>query len=426
MPRLSHFGVLFFGIALCLVGVLSLLYRPARETPSTPALNHDAPPRELTAADLPSNVAAVKELGEKLVRDFKCNYCHRTDITARPEHPRANCQYCHQNARPLIPDHLAPPLEHIAARRPGAWLRRYLRYPYPIRIHESSRMPDLGLSDFEVEVAARYLESLAQVSLHPLNLSGPAREAAPDAARMEQAEALVKRFTCRVCHQVGESKPDFLENPAVLTTNPQAIFAPDLGQTFNRVRPGWLAPAIKQPSHWMPWSGMPDNAAMTDAEAELLAWWVMNCVPSPRPTVSFAEQVKPILFMRCTSCHYGPQPNPPMSANPEGGAGWLNTWTKKPRRLSFHGDTSVEVYENMMKGSLDDLGRRRAVVIPYAVNSPLLMHLNGGKHPVMPYGKNPLPQEEYRIIESWILSGARGPRLQSGVEVAPPIEFESR
>jgi cytochrome c5 len=427
MPRLSNIGVLVCGIALCITGVLAILYRP-KEEPRTVPPQPEQVARELTVADLPLHPDVIKKAGEKLIADKKCNFCHRQDPSVTPEHPRADCEFCHQRQNPQVHYHLAPPLNSIAARRPGAWLRRYLRYPYAIRVHSPSRMPDMALTDFENEVAARYIEQLASTDLLALNTSGPAREAKPDAAKLEQARVLVNKYTCGMCHSIGASEAMWLSDPAILASNPGAIFAPDLGRTWNRVRPGWLKGAILKPSHAMAWSGMPDNSAMTEAEAELLAWFVMNCVPDLEPmkikegdlevTLGY-PQIQEIFNTRCLSCHYSPRPDPPMTANPEGGSGWLATWGKT-RHLSF------ESFEHAIAGSLDDLGRRRPVVVPYAENSPILVHLRGLKQPQMPFGRDPLSESEYKLIENWVLTGARGPHKQEGVTIYPPLEFEGK
>lgn len=426
MPKLSHFGVLICGIALCITGVLAIMLRPT-EVPRG-VVPPQEQPKELTAADLPSRPELVKAAGEKLVAERKCNFCHRQEPSAEPEHPRSDCQHCHLRQNPQVHYHLAPPLNAIAARRPGAWLRRYLRYPYAVRVHSPSRMPDLGLSDFEVEVLARYVEWLAGADVRVLNSGGPSRESAPDPDKLQRAEKLAARFTCTMCHSVGENKAGWLEEPKILASNPGALFAPNLGQTWNRVRPGWLKGAILKPSHALPWAGMPDNSSMSETDAELLAWWVMNCVPSPKPMILREGslevplgygQIQEIFNLRCLSCHYAPRPDPPMSANPEGGAGWLGTWGK-PRKLS------LESFPHVLEGALDDLGRRRAVVVPFAENSPLLMHLRGIKQPLMPFGRDPLPENEWRMIENWVLSGAAGPEVKEGVTVYPPLELEGK
>ena len=84
MPRLSHVGVLVFGIALCVLGALSFLYRPGATYQGTPVPTQPPVFKEPGFDDLPSQPAAIAEAGEKLVRDFKCNYCHRTDLTSTP------------------------------------------------------------------------------------------------------------------------------------------------------------------------------------------------------------------------------------------------------------------------------------------------------------------------------------------------------
>ncbi len=426
MHKLSHYGVLICGIALCVTGVLAIMLRSG-ESPRDITRTERAP-RNLTAADLPSQREEIKAAGAKLVAEKKCNYCHRQDAAETPEHPKENCQSCHLRSNPPIHYHLAPPLASIGARRPGAWLRRYLRYPHAVREHSPSRMPDMGLTDFEVEVSARYIELLSNTDLPALNRGGPKRDPKPDPAKIGQGKALAARFTCTMCHKIGENEAGWVSDPAILASNPGALFAPDLGQTWSRVRPGWLKDAILKPHLVMPWAGMPANSSMTEADAELLAWYVMNCVPDVAPlkindagnevTIGYA-QVQEIFNLRCLSCHYSPRPDPPMTASPEGGAGWQGTWGK-PRQLSF------ESYEQAMAGALDDLGRRRAVVVPFAPNSPILMHLRGLKQPLMPYGRDALPENELKIIENWVLSGARGPHSQGGVTIYPPLEFEGK
>lgn len=426
MHRISHYGVLICGLALCVTGVLAIMLRSG-EAPRSPRPSESAL-RSPTAADLPARPDEIRAAGARLVSEKKCNYCHRLDPAEIPDHPQENCQSCHLRSNPPIHYHLAPPLSSIGARRPGAWLRRYLRYPYAVREHSPSRMPDMGLTDSEVEVSARYLELLANTDLAALNQSGPKREPQPDPARIEQGKALAARFTCTMCHSFDAIEAGWLSDPAILASNPGALFAPDLSQTWHRVRPGWLKGAILKPHQVMPWAGMPTNSSMSEADAELLAWYVMNCAPDVAPlkikdagaevTVGYA-QVQEIFTLRCLSCHYGPRPDPPMTASPQGGAGWQGTWGK-PRQLS------LESYEHVMAGALDDLGRRRAVVVPFAPNSPILMHLRGFKPPLMPYGRDPLPENELRIIENWVLSGARGPHRQGGITIHPPLEFEDK
>ncbi|MCC6464001.1 MAG: cytochrome c [Planctomycetes bacterium] len=334
--------------------------------------------------------------GAAVVQARRCEFCHRTDVPANHT-ARDNCQLCHQQKGRL--EYLAPPLRYVAERRPEDWLRRYLRYPFPIRQASPSRMPDLGLSDAEVDALVRHLVELAGARLTELPATGPQREAEPAPGRLVEGKQLFSKHNCGTCHSLGALHRVAIQRDAEGRPlfQPTSVFAPDLAETWQRVRPQWLVAAIRKPSHWMPWSGMPDQP-MSDTDAETLAWYVLNAVPPPKATVS-GQAVLAILLARCGGCHYGPDANAQPAGNPAGGAGWIATWG--PRR-----ELDLTSLEGLMKGALDDQGRRRPTVVPYAANSPLLMHLKGLKHPAMPMGADPLPPEELKLIEDWVLSGA--------------------
>jgi len=394
--KLANIALFVAGLGLVLVGVVLML--TSETTAPAPAPQTDALPEgaELVAA------------GEKLVAEHNCNFCHRTE---RPDsHPtvRDNCQLCHQfHDRP---ENLAPPLKHIAERRPEDWIRRYLRYPYKLRPQSPDRMPDLALSDRTVEVLTRYLGAIAR----PVSGRAIGRELEPSEARLEDGRVLFKRFGCDGCHKLGNREFELERKADGSLVQPAGVFAPDLTMAFNRLRPEWVVQAIRDPVAWMPWSGMPPQV-MTADEAELLAWYVFNAGPRHQTKVDH-HRVEAILRARCNGCHYGPDPKAGPSTNPQGGAGWLGTWGK-PRKLDL---MSIEA---LMRGAVDDLGRPRPTVIPWAENAPLLMHLKGLKQPHMPFGGDPLPPDELAELEDWIKGGAPVPVKQGGIKVAPPIEM---
>lgn len=399
--KLTNLILLIAGLGLTILGVTLLLIDSggARDPDGVPLVE-------------PQTDAEWLAAGENLVKQYNCNFCHRTEVPKDAAHlPRDNCQQCHQyNQRP---ENLAPPLEYIAERRPEAWIRRYLRYPYRIRQNSSDRMPDLGLSDREINALTRYLVLKAQDTSLPD--WKPAREETPDAARLAKGKALWDKYACGTCHTLGEKivKPTYDENG-----NPHrlpVVFAPDLSKAWTRTRPEWLAEAIREPSKHMPWSGMLQTN-MTQGEARELAWYVTNAVPDPKNTVSAAE-VMNILRARCNGCHYAPDAEAGPNSNPEGGAGWIAVWNSKPRKLD------LMTLEGLLHGAVDDLGRPRPSVVPYAENSPLLMHVKGLKHPHMPYAADPLTPEEISKLERWVLSGAPVPKETGGIKVNPPIEM---
>ena len=403
--KIANIVLLVAGLGLTILGVVLLMTDGSRdrETPTAPV-----------AGALPETDDAWLAAGDKLVAQHNCNFCHRTEVPNDAKHiPRDNCQTCHQYKN--RPENLAPPLDSIAERRDEAWIKRYLRYPYPIRQNSADRMPDLGLTDREVTVLTKYLELKAADGIASLPDWKPEREAAPSPERLDRGARLWLEYNCRQCHTLDDDviRPTYNDRgqPHLMPV----VFAPDLSRTWTRVRPEWLAEGIQHPAKRLPWSGMLQTN-MTQQEARELAWYVMNAVPAPKVTVN-SDQVMDILRRRCNGCHYAPNPDAPQSANPEGGAGWLATWSKRPRKLDLW------TLEGVMRGAVDDLGNPRPSVIPYAENSPLLMHIKGLKHPHMPFAMDPLPADEIEQIEKWIMAGAPTPKRTGGIRVNPPIEM---
>ena len=398
--RLSNLILLVAGLGLTVLGVTLLLIDGSGRDTDGVAITEPETDVEWLAA------------GENLVKQYNCNFCHRTETPTDAAHlARDNCQQCHQfHDRP---ENLAPPLESIAERRPEAWIKRYLRYPYRIRQNSHDRMPDLGLTDREINALTRYLVIRAQDTKLPD--WKPEREEKPDAERLSNGKDLWDKYACATCHTLGDAivKPTYHENgkPNLMPV----VFAPDLSKAWTRVRPEWLAEAIQHPSKRMPWSGMLQTA-MTQTEARELAWYVMNAVPAPKHTVS-AGEVMDILRENCNGCHYAPDAEAGPNTNPEGGAGWIATWNSRARKLD------LMTLEGLLKGAVDDLGQPRPSVIPYAENSPLLMHVKGLKQPSMPFAADPLTPEQTNKLERWVLSGAPVPRDSGGIHVNPPIEM---
>ncbi len=359
---------------------------------------------------LPQSRTEFLSAGEELVKQHNCNFCHRTEPPPSHAPDRANCQQCHQlHARV---ENLAPPLQHIAERRTEDWIRRYLRYPYAIRTGSADRMPDLQLSDLEIEVLTGYMLALAQERLAQLPETAPQRDEEPDAGRLERGKALWDRYTCGTCHSLGDHRVVAEYGPGGVPTVNAVVFSPPLDLAWTRTRPGWIAAAIKDPAKWLPWAGMvvPE---ISEQDAHELAWYVMNAVPTPVNTATHHD-VMGVLAANCNGCHYGPREDASPATNPEGGAGWLATWTRYPRKLDLIS------YEGLRRGSLDDLGRPRPVVVPYAENSPLLAHLDGRKHPRMPFGLDPLRDEQVEVIRRWIMAGAPGPEV-ADIPTRPPL-----
>jgi mono/diheme cytochrome c family protein len=385
--KAANLAVLVSGVGLCIAGFLMLIW-PRSQAPLPPELY-----------TVPTTEAELLAAGEALVKRYDCNFCHQTPVPESHPLPRDNCQLCHQEYN--RPERLAMPLERVGERRTEEFIRRYLRYPYPIRTQSAERMPDLSLSDVEVETLTRYLLLVARPGLANLPDWRPEREAEPDPNRLSRGAELWNKYACGQCHSLGEHRVVPHYEPGGFPVLMPAVFAPPLDTVFERTRPEWLAPAILDPMKWMPYSGMFETT-MTEEEARELAWYVSNAVPLPTDGATWYD-VQGVLQRNCAACHYGPDDDAGPASNPEGGAGWIATWGTPGRELD------LLTWDAVMLGALDDLGNRRPAVVPYAPNSPLLMHISGRKQPSMPFGADPLQPDEIELVRSWIMSGAPGP-----------------
>lgn len=391
--KIFNLAVLAVGFMLSILGIILIASNGGEGLKTTP---------------LPETMDSVA-FGAKLIADKNCNFCHRTEL---PEGhpPRDNCQLCHQKTFRV--ENLAPPLNRIAERRPRDWTKRYLRYPCTVRQNSNDRMPDFSLTDKQINALTDWM--YAQPPAASIDLDGgPKRQAKPDVSRMAQGLKLFTERQCNTCHELGEHKIGIEFTESGQPVHPPAIFAPALDYTFTRVRSGWLVAAIKDPHTWMPWSKM--YSGVTDEEAKTLAYWIMN-QPAKKTDVN-SDKVLEILSLNCRGCHYAPDNKAGPNTNPKGGAGWLGTWSNKPRELD------LMTLKGFMRGSIDDLGKRRPAVVPHAINSPLLMHIRQLKQPHMPMGMNPLNDSDIKAIEDWIMAGAQVPKDSGGIKVHPPIEL---
>ncbi|MEZ5993953.1 MAG: c-type cytochrome [Planctomycetota bacterium] len=311
---------------------------------------------------MPESASELAAEGEAIIARRACRACHRPDHEDQVD----------------VAATLAPPLSRIAERRPVAWVRRFLRYPYTVRANQLERMPDLGLSDREVEVLALYLELQADKKLKLLPSAGPVREAKPRYARILNGRRLFVRYNCMNCHSLGKHQIRIQrDDDGNVVFQHGALQAPDLTNLWQRIRPEWLLTMIQHPTQWMPWARMPE-LDVTDEDANELAWYLMNAIPSPTTEVTGA-QIATLLQQKCASCHGTDDPEQSLDLSSLAG---------------------------LRRGAIDDLGNPRPTLVAFAENSPLLLHLNGKKrHPKLP-AQSVLSDEEYGQLESWVLAGA--------------------
>ncbi|MCB9933893.1 MAG: c-type cytochrome [Planctomycetes bacterium] len=355
-PRTAILFLLALAAVACLWAGCVKSADPAAENnhPNRPVA--DSRPEETPG--LPTTDDELAAEAEGIIARRACRGCHRPD----------------DGSDTASAANLAPPLARIAERRPGDWLRRFLRYPYTIRPHQPERMPRLGLDDREVEVLARYLEWLARERISLLPAVGPAREAKPRHPRLLNARRLLVKYNCMNCHSLGKHQIRIQrDEQGNVVFQHGALQAPDLTKVWQRVRPQWLVAMIQHPPDWMPWSRMPE-LNVTEQDVQDLAWYLLNAEPSPATRVT-APDVEALLKDRCAGCHNVDDP---------------------ARGLDLSSSSG------MRRGVLDDCGGRYPAVVPFAENSPLLGRLARGD------ADHTLRAEDMARLREWILAGAPG------------------
>lgn len=133
-----------------------------------------------------------------------------------------------------------------------AWLRRYFQLPYTLRPILTERMPNLFMSDEEIDVAVRYITTaLRDDSLET--------RVAVDRTKSAQGARLFRDHGCIGCHQLGGAG---------------GYVGPPLDGVGERLRPAWLVRWLEDPQEQMPGTLEPDHG-FTRADAEAVASYLM-------------------------------------------------------------------------------------------------------------------------------------------------------
>jgi len=115
------------------------------------------------------------------------------------------------------------------------WLVGFLKEPYPIRPASTLRMPNFGMTDEEVQIAADFIESNWWDDAVPPD---PFAGKAPDPELVERGrELFADAYSCLDCHQVGEEGE---------------LDGPVLTEIGSRLQPGWIYQWILDPQRFYP------------------------------------------------------------------------------------------------------------------------------------------------------------------------------
>lgn len=142
------------------------------------------------------------------------------------------------------------PLEAEGSKVNRNWLFEYLRVPYAIRPTVEERMPRFRMSESEARVLAQYISSvLVDDSIIELGSEELSDEQA------SRGKELFQEKGCRGCHIVG---------------NTGGYVGPQLNNTGERLKPGWIVSWLMAPLYYKPNTVHPDYGFSFE-EAKTLA-----------------------------------------------------------------------------------------------------------------------------------------------------------
>jgi cytochrome c2 len=165
---------------------------------------------------------------------------------------RRNCRGCHviegagADIRSTISDPgLWPPLLNTqGAKTQPLWLHSFIQEPgdQTLRPWLSVRMPTFHFDQEEATVIGKYFSAIDNV---PFPFIDTSIETSDEELRI--GRQLFEDIQCGLCHQVGNQIP----------ARDAADLAPDLGLTYERLRPQWVLDWILDPNSIAPGTTMP-------------------------------------------------------------------------------------------------------------------------------------------------------------------------
>jgi cytochrome c2 len=142
------------------------------------------------------------------------------------------------------------PLDRIGSQLQHRYVASYLQNPSAVRVSVEARMPHFGMTAAEAETIADYFSSVFVDDA----LEGPFSPGT-DAAR--RGGQLYDTLGCRGCHIIGSSG---------------GYVGPDLSDTANRLKPGWIQAWLAAPQRWKPGTLQPDYGLNADQVRDLTAY----------------------------------------------------------------------------------------------------------------------------------------------------------
>ena len=171
----------------------------------------------------------------QVIRKYSCLKCHVINQTGET---------------------IAPDLSIVGSQLQQQWVERYFKLPYSLRPIMEERMPNLFISEDEVETLTDYFYTvLVDDSIFIGN------DWDNSAAAIERGQGLFReKYGCQSCHILG-GKGGYV--------------GPPLDDTGNRLQPGWIYRWLMNPQKYKPGT-MEPRTGMTEAEAKDLTAYLMS------------------------------------------------------------------------------------------------------------------------------------------------------
>jgi cytochrome c2/nitrate reductase cytochrome c-type subunit len=156
------------------------------------------------------------------------------------------------------------PLDRIGSQLQHDYIAKYLLNPGAVRVSVEARMPVFHMLPDEAKTIADYMTTvLLDDSLDRYDASF-----APGDVR--RGEQLYRQLGCAACHQLGTVG---------------GYVGPELSNTGNRLRPGWIAAWLSNPGRYKPGTLQPDYG-LSPADVRALAAYLSGLGTLRQPTAA--------------------------------------------------------------------------------------------------------------------------------------------
>jgi mono/diheme cytochrome c family protein len=158
---------------------------------------------------------------------------------------------------------IAPDLSIVGSQLQEKWMEDYFKLPYSLRPIVEERMPNLFISDEEIELLMNFF-NLVLVN-DSIRVNG---QWLPSSASAERGRGLFwEKYGCQSCH-ILDGKGGYV--------------GPPLDNVRNRLKPGWIFQWLKQPQKYKPGTIEP-RAGLSDSEILDLVSYLMSLKKESKP-----------------------------------------------------------------------------------------------------------------------------------------------